>query len=288
MVVDEKINQNINDLEKRIYEKIITNNSKLREEIYLECNKESALEKYALLHFNAVKHIFDETRNSLETLIKYGLGIISIIAAILFYFVGQKYKDFDQIKQEYKVLTEDIKNKTYKIKSLTNDLEKELEKVNKLQEDLEKKDEEVYELLRIRKSIKNTKIVWAFESKHKYHETMLDELQNNGFNNILKWNIYSEESAPSTEQCDFMIYSYTNSDSEKSSERLDKLISFLDSTKRNVPFMIYTYNNGKKAKVPEQHMNMLNNYQNYSISTTPGNFKSLFNGLILGIYSLIA
>ncbi|GAB1543761.1 hypothetical protein NUACC21_64370 [Scytonema sp. NUACC21] len=283
------------DFEARIRQEISNEVSKLNDKINTECNKEFAWKEHSIQHFNTIKHIFDETRNSIETIVKYSLLIISVVLAIFAILIGKEYKDFKQIQEDFKKTNEDVKIKidelnkqSQELRSLKEqaqkiqeDVEKELEKTIRLKEDFQKKDKEVYEILELRKSIKETKIVWAFESEETSDDRIaIKELKDNGFKNIYEWKVYDEVEIPSQQECDFMIYSYINS--ANSLEKLKKVIAFLNSTGRKIPLIVYTYNNGRRLTMPDEEVDILNTYRNYSLSTTPGNFKSLFNGLIIG------
>jgi hypothetical protein len=291
--IDNQTTQLQNEFDARIRKDISSVTTKLTDKINMECNQEFIWKEHSIQHFNTIKHIFDETRISIETLVKYALLIISAVLAIFAVLIGKEYKDFKQIQESFRKSNEDVKNKIDELNNqaqelealkkqaqeFQEDLEDELRKTIKLKDDLQNKDKEIYEFLEIQKSIKNTRIVWAFESEDVDDDEMVKELQNNGFKNIYEWKIYDEAVTPSKDKSDFMIYSYTNS--ANSSERLERLIAFLNSIERKIPLIIYTYNNGKRPNMPREEINMLDAYKNYSLSTTPGNFKSQFNSLIL-------
>jgi hypothetical protein len=166
--------------------------------------------------------------------------------------------------------------KLRRCKSLEKRLESELSALDKLKEEIERKDEEINELLELRKSLKSRKIVWAFSRKSDYK--MLEDLRNDGFKAIHEWDLEEPSSKPLKEECDVMIYSFL---SEENS--LNEIISFLRSKERKVPLVVYTYDKNLQVKIPNEQFDILNEYRNYSISNTPGNFKSLFNGLVLGL-----
>ncbi|PID56990.1 hypothetical protein CSB45_08685 [candidate division KSB3 bacterium] len=268
--------------------------SKLDTKVNTECNKEFIWKEHSTQHFNAIKHTFDETNKSITTLTKWGLGILSAVLGGFATFIGKQYKDFKQIQEDFRQSNEDVRNKIEGLnrqaqelqetrkqtKALQKESEDELHEIIKLKEDMKKKDDEIYGILDFRKAIKNTKIIWAVETENVDDSEIIGELQNNGFKSIHEWKVYHKP-PPQKDECDFMVYSYNNS--TNSSERLQRVLTFLQSTEKKVPLIVYTYNNGDKSKLPDEHVNMLNKkYKYYALSNTPGNFRSLFNGLIIG------
>lgn len=297
--IEIKANELQKSIEISIESKISDVSSKLIKKIDTECNKEFIWKDISTQHFNGVKHVFDETRNSIEILIKYSLFIISIVMTIFAILVGKQFKDFKEIQENFKKSSEIVKDKIEELKKqeqelmelkdkaqkVNKEIEVELSNIIKFKEDMKKKDEEIYQLLELQKAIKNKKIIWAIESDNIDDSEIIKELQDQGFKNINEWKVFDETKIPAKEDCDFMVYSYSKSD--KSSERLDRVLKYLCSTDRRIPLIIYTYNNGKRADLPGEYIVMLNTYRNYSLSTTPGNFKSVFNSTIIERGSMI-
>lgn len=229
-------------------------------------------------HFDMVKHIFDETRNSFNTLI-WAITILTTVAAVVIAMtLGGSVRDVKQVKDS-------VGSEIDGAKQLQKDLAEELQKIKNMEREIQEKDRSVNELLEIRKSLREKIILWIFERENENDQEMVRDLRENNFKNILMFHI-NEVRAPRSESrwgngCDCVVYSM----SEMSTlETLESIISRLTSMPRKPPLLIYTYNSsGKSFKISDEQMNELNQYRNYSISTTPGNFKSTFNGLILGI-----
>lgn len=262
------------EIDESIKQQISQEDFKLIKTINEECDKEFALKTLAIQHFNTVKHLFDETRNSLDTYIKF-LGVFVTVSVIVVgSIIGTDIKDAKQVRNAFREEIEET-GKSRK------ELENELNRLKQIESEIKEKDKEINELLEIRKSLKSKAIIWISDEESKSDNEMIGDLQDNGFSNISVYDVSNlEASLSSIKQCDCMIYSVSKFSLLRNAE---VIVSFLESMPRKPPLLIYTYSSGERVSVTDEQMSKLNEYRNYSISTTPGNFKSLFNGLILGL-----
>lgn len=275
-IIQGEINQANNFFELRLKEEFLDQENKITSLIQEKVATENIFKDISLQHFNTVKHIFDETRNSFNNLI-WAITILTAISAFtIATIVGREIKDSRQVK-------DDIKSEVQEAQKLRGTLEGELMKIEELEKEIKEKDKELNELLELRRSLKSKEIVWVFEDKDKQDFEIVKDLKKNGFENISEYSIGKIVSAfnqSGVNKCDCMIYSLSES---SSIQGLKIVLSSLNSMKQKPPLLIYTFNGGNKITIVNDQLTELDNYRNYSISTTPGNFKSLFNGLILGI-----
>lgn len=229
-------------------------------------------------HFDMVKHIFDETRNSFNFLITAITILTTIAVTLIAITLGGSIRDIKKVKDS-------VESQIYEAQKLQGDLSEKLQKIKNLEREIQEKDKNVNELLEIRKSLREKIILWIFERQNDNDQEMIRDLRENKFQNISIHGIHevraSNFGSDWENGCDCVVYSM----SEMSElEDLKSVIACLRSMPRRPPILIYTYNpSGKSFKILDDQMNELNQYRNYAISTTPGNFKSTFNGLILGI-----
>ncbi|NMF86474.1 hypothetical protein [Nodosilinea sp. P-1105] len=229
-------------------------------------------------HFDMVKHIFDETRNSFDILARGIIILTTVAVAVIAIPLGGSLRSINKVKDSVELEI----NKTQK---LTTDLSEKLKNIKDLEREIQEKDKNINELLEIRKSLREKRILWISEKKNDNDQEMIGDLRENKFQNISMHDIreFNESGFGSSwhSECDCVVYSM--SDISKL-ESLKSVISCLRAMPRKPPILIYTYKpNGKPFKISDDQMSELNQYRNYAISTTPGNFKSTFNGLILGI-----
>jgi hypothetical protein len=93
------------DLETEIKNEISIQEARMISEFNEKYAREVTLKEVSLLHFNTVKHLFDETKSSLETLAKYSIisiGVLTAIAAtIATILIGRDYKQVKQVREEF-------------------------------------------------------------------------------------------------------------------------------------------------------------------------------------------
>ena len=254
------------------------------ERINLGAEDNEDWKEYSRQHFNIVKHIFDETRSSLTTLIQYSVISISIVFATAAFLIRGEFNNFKQVEDRFRKLTEELSKKNEELldlkeksQLLKDELTQELDGISEFKENLKKQYSEVYNFLENEKNIKKKRILWAFEASELEDYGMIENLNKDGFNCIDKCYL-DVKNIPFNQKYDMVIYSYKKSDQSK--KNLGQIIGFIDSFKKDVPLIVFIYDKEKQVKIPDDQISMLQQYGRFSIATTPSRLQSEFKMLI--------
>lgn len=247
-------------------------------------NENDAWREYARLHFNTVKHIFDETRNSLTTLIQYSIIGISVVFATAAFLVRGEFNNFKQVEERFQEVTKDVDEKSKELldikeksQRLKDELEQELRGIDDFKESLKRQYSEVYDFIESEKTVKNKNIIWIFEEKNTKNYGIISDLQRDGFENIATWKL-GESLVPPKGSHEFAIYSFEGG--QEAQEKLKMVIDFAESFEKEIPIIIFIYSEDMRIDIPDSAMGLLRKYGKFSIATTPSRFKSEFKTLI--------
>ena len=272
------------EIDSYLKNKIELETAEIEKELSYQYQERSDWKEYSRQHFLIIKHIFDETRNSLTTIIQYSVIGVSIVFAVAAWLIRGELNNFRQVEELFRKITEDVNEKNKELlvlkeksQSLKDEFAQEIQGIHDFKESLRQQYSEVYEFLEVEKSIKKRAIIWIFERDAQKDYGIIDDLKRDGFSNIDKWCLDTVE-LPLKQDYDFAIYSYMNFGGSK--EKLKNVLSFMNSSQKEIPLIIFIYNEERKVTIPDEEMSMLQKYGRFSIATTPSRFKAEFKTLI--------
>lgn len=249
-------------------------------------DEESIWRDYAREHFNTIKHVFDESKDALITLIKYSITGISIVFTAGVVLLSTQFTNLRQVVERAGLLTEEVESQNAELQTslkrsreLADELSNELAGINEYKETLKEQYKEVFDFLQGEEKVKEKAVIWIFESERTSDYGMIKNLKNDGFENVDVWHI-STAPLPSNrvKTYDLAVYSYVNS--EDAYSKVQSLINFLQERDSLIPLIVYIYNKDVQVNIPNEQISILKDYGRYLISTTPTNFKSNFRTLI--------
>ena len=288
-VYQENINPLNNLSEEEIGEYIENKIQSRLSKIESEINKyktEEDWKEFSRQHFNTVKHIFDETRNSLVSLIQYSLIIISVVFGIAAFLIRGEFTNFKEAQERFRILSEELEKKNKELIELSKESEEikekftiELEGISAYKDELKSEYQEVYNFLETEKKIKNRQVIWIFETDRLQDYGLCESLKKEGYKNIDKWQIESRDDQPEGSYS-LIIYSYKGVNG--SEENLKKIIEFTQKNNKELPMILFIYSEEEKIRISDADEALLRKYGKYSIVTTPSRFKAEFKTLIRG------
>ncbi|WAL59850.1 hypothetical protein [Thermocoleostomius sinensis] len=142
------------EVERYLREKIELEVSNVEKELIFERSESDFWKEYSRQNFNVVKHIFDETRNSLTL-------IFAVAGTVLAFFIRDRFNNFKQVEERFEKLTEEVELKNNellelkeKTQELKDELTAELAGVEAFKENLKQQYSEVYDFLRAEELVK--------------------------------------------------------------------------------------------------------------------------------------
>jgi len=229
------------------------------------------LEKRSTEQFEGVKGLVKETMESFDRLVDRATWVIGILATLTAFLTGFLF--FWQRKG----LQDLIRQNEEKFNRLLADLSTGFrEKLTVVEQEAAQKIEEYRVQFASLEQFRDKKIVWTREHPDVDASREMAAIRSKGF----QVSVISpgEEESLKPEHCDFMIYSF--SQSSDSVARLKEMVRFLRSTGKEIPFIVYTYNNGDDKYLNNEEKAVLREYRNYVMANMPLTLEIYFNSLV--------
>ena len=282
--VDERYKNTESKLETNLQKHIDAKTSKILDDQFKEAA--SRLENQADRHFESMNKVFDDTHESFKWLISCASGVLIVLAGIgAVLLLGHNKNIREHIKEEFEQTQKNLHNKIEKLEQQYEQKMVELrvslhefEQMKDFYKQALKESEELKKKYEDLTAYKHKKIVWALETSKIDASSEVADIREENFE-VYECPEKKESSLPKNQYA-LMIYSYCKS--EKSIERLNKIVNLLKSTQGYIPLIIYTYNSENLSlRLDEEELNILRDYRNYYvIANMPLTLKSYFNSLI--------
>ena len=119
--------------------------------------------------------------------------------------------------------------------------------------------ESVYQLIK-------KKIIWAYEHEHLDAASEVKKAGNEGFRTYGTWAVNKGES-PQEEDCDILIYVFGKT--TESTARLQTVLDFVNSAKKEIPLVVYTRYAAGDALLSKEELNMAQEYSGTVVANFP-------------------